>query len=224
VYRMHPLVPDDYVLRSAATGDQREELDFLSMHGTSSRDVLSRVQARDAFFSFGIAHPGAVRLHNSPRFLSSLARTDGLTVDVSAIDILRSRERGVPRYNEFRRLLHMRPVTSFDQLADDDATVEQLRTIYADDLESVDCTVGMYGEPLPRGFGFSDTAFRIFVLMASRRLKSDRFYTHDFTPRIYTPEGMAWLDRTDMSRVLLRHYPELAPHLRGVKNAFAPWR
>jgi len=23
--------------------------------------------------------------------------------------------------------------------------------------------------------------------------------------------------------VLLRHYPELAPALRGVKNAFAPW-
>jgi len=37
VYRMHPLVPDDYVLRSASTGDQREELDFRAMHGTASR-------------------------------------------------------------------------------------------------------------------------------------------------------------------------------------------
>jgi hypothetical protein len=107
VYRMHPLVPDDYVLRSASTGDQREELDFMSMHGTSSRDVLGRVQVRDALFSFGIANPGAVRLHNSPRFMHRLERTDGTHVDVSAIDILRSRERGVPRYNEFRRLLHM---------------------------------------------------------------------------------------------------------------------
>jgi hypothetical protein len=220
---MHPLVPDDYLLRSASTGDRREELDFMSMHGTSARDVLGRLQVPDALFSFGIANPGAVRLHNSPRFMHRLERTDGHHVDVSAIDILRSRERGVPRYNEFRRLLHMTPVTSFSQLGDDPETVEQLRSIYDDDLEKVDCTVGMFGERLPKGFGFSDTAFRIFVLMASRRLKSDRFYTHDFTPRIYTPEGMAWLDKADMSTVLLRHYPELSSRLRGVRNAFAPW-
>jgi hypothetical protein len=43
--------------------------------------------------------------------------------------------------------------------------------------------VGMYAEPLPPGFGFSDTAFRVFILMASRRLKSDRFFTSDFRPR-----------------------------------------
>ena len=43
--------------------------------------------------------------------------------------------------------------------------------------------VGLYAEPLPKGFGFSDTAFRVFILMASRRLKSDRFFTRDYTPR-----------------------------------------
>ena len=59
--------------------------------------------------------------------------------------------------------------------------------------------------------------------MASRRLKSDRFFTHDFTPRIYTPEGIRWIADNDMTSVLTRHYPELAPALRGVPNAFAPW-
>ena len=34
---------------------------------------------------------------------------------------------------------------------------------------------------------FSETAFRVFILMASRRLKSDRFFTVDYTPRVYTP-------------------------------------
>jgi hypothetical protein len=83
--------------------------------------------------------------------------------------------------------------------------------------------VGMFAEDLPTGFGFSDTAFRVFILMASRRLKSDRFFTTDWTPEIYTPAGMDWINSTDMSSVLLRHYPDLAPTLRGVKNAFAPW-
>jgi len=45
----------------------------------------------------------------------------------------------------------------------------------------------------------------------------------DFTPDVYTPEGMRWLDESSMSTVLLRHYPELAPALAGTRNPFAPW-
>ena len=83
--------------------------------------------------------------------------------------------------------------------------------------------VGLYAEPLPKGFGFSDTAFRVFILMASRRLKSDRFFTRDYNAETYTQTGLDWIDETSMSDVLLRHYPELEPALRGVDNAFAPW-
>ena len=83
--------------------------------------------------------------------------------------------------------------------------------------------VGLYSEPLPQGFGFSDTAFRVFILMASRRLKSDRFFTRDYRPEVYSPAGFEWVKQTTMKDVLLRHYPELAPALRGVTNAFAPW-
>ena len=34
---------------------------------------------------------------------------------------------------------------------------------------------------------------------------------------------MAWIAANDMRTVLLRHHPRLAPALRGVQNAFAPW-
>ena len=83
--------------------------------------------------------------------------------------------------------------------------------------------VGLYAEPKPQGFGFSDTAFRVFILMASRRLKSDRFFTRDYTPEMYTQAGLDWINDSTMTSVLLRHYPSLAPALRGVTNAFAPW-
>jgi hypothetical protein len=84
--------------------------------------------------------------------------------------------------------------------------------------------VGMYAETPPAGFGFSDTAFRIFILMASRRLKSDRFFTTDFTEEVYSPAGMDWLNTNNMRTVLLRHYPGLGPALRGKDNAFEPWK
>ena len=65
------------------------------------------------------------------------------------------------------------------------------------------------GRLLPPGFGLSDTAFRVFILMASRRLKSDRFFTTDFTPEVYTQTGIDWVNKTKMKDVILRHYPEL---------------
>ena len=83
--------------------------------------------------------------------------------------------------------------------------------------------VGLYAEPKPRGFGFSDTAFRVFILMASRRLKSDRFFTRDYTAEMYTRAGLDWINDSTMGTVLLRHYPDLAPALGGSSNAFAPW-
>jgi hypothetical protein len=81
----------------------------------------------------------------------------------------------------------------------------------------------MFAEPKPKGFGFSDTAFRIFILMASRRLNSDRFFTVDYTPQVYTQVGLDWIDNNSMITVLLRHFPGLAPSLRNVKNAFYVW-
>ena len=72
----------------------------------------------DLLYSFGISHPGALRLHNFPRHLQHLKKDTGEHFDLAAVDILRDRERGVPRYNQFRRLFHKKPVTTFEELTD----------------------------------------------------------------------------------------------------------
>jgi len=167
-------------------------------------------------------NPGAITLHNYPRFLQRLEQPDTPANDLAAIDILRSRERGVPRYNDFRELLHKPRVVTFEELTDNPVWANELREVYGH-VDRVDLTVGLYAEPKPAGFGFSDTAFRIFILMASRRLESDRFFTKDYTPEVYTPCGMEWIERNGLASVLTRHAPELAPMLAGIQNPFAPW-
>jgi hypothetical protein len=221
VYRMHPLVPDDFDFRSANDDSQVKERTFREVAGKHVPELLDEVQFADLLYSFGIAHPGAISLHNYPRLLQEYERPDGVLMDLAATDILRSRELGVPRYNDFRRLLHLPPVEAFEEF--DPAWVEELRRVYDGEVDRVDLMVGLYAERKPEGFGFSDTAFRIFILMASRRLNSDRFFTTDYTPRIYTQAGLDWIDDNDMSSVLLRHFPDLLPSLRNVDNAFAPW-
>jgi hypothetical protein len=224
VYRMHALLPDDYTVRSLSSGQTLATYELPEIVGSKGREVMRRTSLADLFYSFGIAHPGAVRLHNYPKHLQNLVKEDGTRVDLGTIDVYRDRERGVPRYNRFRRLLGKDPVRSFDELTDVAEWRDELRRVYENDLEKVDLMVGLYCEPLPAGFGFSETAFRVFVLMASRRLKSDRFFTNDYRPEIYTQEGLDWVRHNGFASMLKRHLPELAPALEGVENPFAPWK
>jgi hypothetical protein len=223
VYRMHPMIPEEVAIRSSVDANLIERFTFERLAGKMTHGVLAdpRVEMPDLFYSFALSHPGQVSLRNYPNHLRTFEHPDG-RIDLATIDILRDRERGVPRYNDFRRQLRLPPITRFEGFSDDPQVVKDLRRLYTNP-EQVDLMVGLYAEKKPDGFAISDTAFRIFILMASRRLKSDRFFTDDYRPEVYTPEGLRWVEDNTLASVLLRHHPELTEHLRGVDNAFKPW-
>ncbi len=224
VYRMHPLIPDEFNFYSHENGKFLAKKDFVEGFGKRTRPLMEEIAIPDLFYSFGLMHPGAITLHNYPDFLRQLIKDDGEVFDLAAVDILRDRERGVPRYNRFRELIGRGRVKSFEEITSNPQWVKELREVYNNDLDSVDLMVGLFAEDIPEGFGFSDTAFRVFILMASRRLKSDRFFTKDYRAEVYTQLGLDWIDNNTMLTVLRRHYPSLSPALYGVQNAFAPWR
>ena len=224
VYRMHPLIPDDYTFYAVADDRVLQQRTFDEVNALHVRECLQQIPLADALYSFGVAHPGAITLHNYPRSLQHFNRPDGEVLDLATIDIVRTRERGVPRYNEFRRLFHLGTPATFEEMTGGDANLaEELQRVYGD-VERVDLMVGLYAEPKPEGFGFSETAFRVFILMASRRLEADRFFTDDYRPEVYTKAGIDWVESNSMRTVLLRHFPDLAPSLEGVGNPFAPWK
>lgn len=248
VYRMHPLIPDEYRVYDLQTDELAVGCSFNDLQGDNTRDFVERAGVNNLLYSFGVAHPGAVTLNNFPRALQHFRRMkdedhtfpQGEPLDLGTIDIMRDRERAVPRYNNFRRMLMMAPCISYNrlvgvplikcfsglsnrQIKERKAWARQLKTSYPD-KEDLDLMVGLHAEVLPRGFGFSDTAFRIFVLMAPRRLKSDRFITTDFNADVYTQVGLDWIEQNTFKSVLLRHHPELAPALDDIKNAFTPWQ
>jgi hypothetical protein len=232
VYRLHPLIPDDVRIVNRATGVTGRAYRMEEIAFAKARTPFSAGSTmEDVIYSFGVAHPGAITIKNYPAFLRELElppdpETKQIQkLDLAAVDILRDRERGVPRYNEFRRQLRMAPVKDWTELAGgDEALAAELKEVYQNKLEDVDTMVGMFCEPLPKGFGFSDTAFRIFILMASRRLKSDRFFTTDFTARFYTQAGLDWVRETGMKEVILRHHPDLKGAFKDVRNPFSPWQ
>lgn len=222
VYRLHPLVPDDMKVRQLDTA-KTERHELVNMQGKASRPFMQAHGFVNLLYSFGIANPGAIRLHNYPNFLRQFTKDGQPLLDMAALDIMRDRERGVPRYNRFRELLGKKRVETFEEITSIPGAADKMRAIYKGNVDRVDLMVGLLAEDLPKGFGFSDTAFRIFILMASRRLKSDRFFTDDYRAEIYTEFGLNWIRNNGMKSVLLRHVPQLGPALEGVNNSFAPW-
>ena len=222
VYRMHPLLPDEYRFVDHQTGADVGSRGFLDIQGTLTDGELRKFGLENTLYSFGLSYPGAIALHNYPRSLQKFER-NGELIDLSVVDLVRTRRRGVPRYNDFRAGLHMPRIKHWEDLCDDQESVRRMKELYRS-VDEVDTMVGLFAETPPPGFGFSDTAFRIFLLMASRRLQSDRFLTVDFRPEIYSPFGMDWIASNGMTSVILRHCPDLAGLLPRTTSAFAPWR
>jgi hypothetical protein len=296
VYRLHPLVPDLIEFRDLSKDPNQivKKIAVINTFEYRATDAMRSNGIANWGLSMGRQRLGLLTLHNVPQFMQSitLPRLDSPTkqIDLAALDLIRDRERGVPRFNEFRRQYGLRQLTSYDDFIDSTLApesparaqqaefVKQLREVYGthvcdsskpitdaqvnddgspindclghpnrstvDNIEDVDTVVGWMSESTrPHGFAISETQFVVFILNASRRLFSDRFFTSSFRPEFYTKLGVDWVDNngpgpirmeqgkpnghvqpvSPFKRVLLRNIPELAPELENVVNVFDPW-
>ncbi|MBN7795974.1 peroxidase family protein [Parahaliea mediterranea] len=245
VYRLHPLVPDLIEMRDHREPNSIEAVVpvVATVRGEATAEMREHGIANWAL-AMGRQRLGALHLNNHPLFLQNLAmpHLDSETgkLDIVALDLIRDRERGVPRFNEFRRQIGLKSLTGFDDFIDQrlpgdsparrdqQAVVDKLRAIYGthvcdaskvishaqkddegqwitdclghphgsrvDNIEDVDTVVGWLAEyTRPHGFAISETQFHIFIINASRRLFSDRFFTSSFRPEFYSRLGYDWV-------------------------------
>ncbi|RYZ80522.1 MAG: peroxidase, partial [Proteobacteria bacterium] len=194
---------------------------------------------KDLYYSFGRQVPGQLVLNNFPKFMQELKIPGHGVMDLGMVDIMRDRERGVPRYNQFRRGIGLKPITSYKDFFPpgkplDDRQMQVLQKFYKvygkdtvgnDNVEMIDLLVGTLSEEVrPKNFGFGETMFQIFILMASRRLMADRFFTEDYTDKYYTRSGKDWIDHEGtLAQIIVRHMPELKSKVQGLETAFLPW-
>jgi hypothetical protein len=61
----------------------------------------------------------------------------------------------------------------------------------------------------PEGFAFGIVPYHIFVVLASRRLFSDRFFQEGLTEENYSPWGMNYGVTESLQSILVRHFPGL---------------
>jgi hypothetical protein len=224
VYRLHSLIPDEFSFRRHSDDTTILTCTMADLLAGGTTKVHRQVRFEDVLYSIGTMYPGMPELHNYPTHLRRLPENidQGIMTDLAATDIVRDRERGVPRYCAFRRMLRMSVPKTFEELTDKPKWQKELKEIYGD-VERVDLLTGTLAETKPPGFAISDTTFRIFIVMAGRRIKSDRFLTDDYNADVYTPVGIDWVEQNGMREVLLRHVPSLRSILENVRNSFFPW-
>jgi len=245
VYRLHPLLPDLIEYRNME--DPNAIVSKVPIMNTVRGKATGQMHSRGLgnwALSMGRQRLGLLHLRNHPHFLQNLPmphlNSPSGKIDVVALDIIRDRERGVPRFNEFRRQIGLGTLTSYDDFIDQrlpadspwrkhqQETVQRLREVYGthvcdaskiisgvqttadgepindchgfpdksvvDNIEDVDNVVGWLAEyTRPHGFAISETQFHVFIINASRRLFSDRFFTSSFRPEFYSTIGYDWL-------------------------------
>ncbi|MGE5220174.1 MAG: peroxidase family protein [Chloroflexota bacterium] len=120
VYRLHSMVPDLIELRAIDRDPNvvRFKIPVADTVLGKATQAMRRYGIADWALSMGRLRAGRLILQNHPLFLQNLElprlkRASG-KIDVLALDILRDRERGIPRYNEFRRQYGLRQLTGFD--------------------------------------------------------------------------------------------------------------
>ncbi|XP_059451714.1 alpha-dioxygenase PIOX-like [Corylus avellana] len=237
VYRMHSLLPDHLNLRDVSTtlGPNKsppliEKVPMANLIGIKGEKVLAEIGFTKQLVSMGHQASGALELWNYPTWLRDLIpqEVDGHDrpnhVDLPALEVYRDRERNVARYNDFRRALLLIPISKWEDLTDDNEAIRALEEVYGDDVEELDLLVGLMAEKKITGFAISETAFVIFLLMASRRLESDRFFTSNFNEETYTKKGFEWVNNTEnLKDVIDRHHPELTKKWMNSTSAFSVW-
>lgn len=217
VYRMHPLLPDEIQIEGKTF--TLNDISFVD-----SRTLTESVNTTEELLqAFGSTPARTLSLQNYPRQLYGL-EIPGMPqpVNLAEIDLQRDRERNLPRYNDMRRQLLLRPYSSLNDLTDDPVELSLLKSVYTD-IEQVDLMVGsLVDKDRPYGFAFGIVPFHIFLVMASRRILSDRFFMEDFNAKVYTQFGYNYVQSGTLRQVLLRHFPELGDRIPG--NPFLNWR
>src|SRR5262245_3696772 len=124
VYLLHPMVLDLIEFRELRNDPNliRDKIPLTETLRGKATQAIHRYGLAEWALSMGRQRAGKLTLQNHPAFLQNLTlpRLKSTTgkIDVPALDIIRDRERGVPRYNEFRRQYGLRQLTSFDDFID----------------------------------------------------------------------------------------------------------
>lgn len=199
----HTLV-NEQILRLDDTGDL---LSFGSIHIKEAffkPEILKDEGGIEPFFR-GMATQAQQEFDNKVvgtlrNFLFGLPGQGGL--DLVAMNIERSRERGIADFNTIREDFGLSPYTDFSEINQDTTLTNDLQSAYVN-VSSIDPWIGMVSEE-PFGNSIAGETMTTIIAEQFRRLRDgDRFY-YENDPA-FSPLEISQLKSTRLSSIILRN-------------------
>jgi len=116
----------DFWWRPAGAPSEGNMISLVATLREKSYDTVRGIGIDNLAITFGLTPVGQLTLGNFPAFMTDLKvpGVPGGKIDLAAMDLIRDRERGVPRFNEFRRQIHLKPLKSMDDFVDKELMAE----------------------------------------------------------------------------------------------------
>ncbi|XP_023246916.1 peroxidasin homolog [Copidosoma floridanum] len=124
--------------------------------------------------------------------------------DLIALNIQRSRDHGLPPYNQYRALCNLKKATNFDDLSREMApeVIARLKRVYAS-VDDIDLFPGGMSERPLQGGLVGPTFACIIAIQFRQARKCDRFWYETDDPNIrFTEPQLAEIRKTTLSKVM----------------------
>ncbi|KCV71924.1 hypothetical protein H696_01334 [Fonticula alba] len=216
-YRFHAMVPETLQLRDrngTPLGDRVNYID--TFHNTT---LLRQYGYGPVLIGLASEVAGKLTFNNVPDAIRNIRHTDvtysrstpfggyfgpslGSSsrskcvvqpfLDIGTVDVVRDRERGVPRANDYYARIGLPELraTHFGQIAPTPEGARAVADLYDWDINNVDFIVGLLGFDSTELDGIPIISTAGFLPFVYSRNTHDRFYTKDWlTPSVYTQAG-----------------------------------
>jgi peroxidase len=176
------------------------------------------LELRDAFFMPPAAFAADSGAHGFLRHLSTdLAQAmdarivddlrnflfdAGVGQDLAAVNIQRGRDFGLATLNGTRVALGLTPYGEFEQITDDAATVEALRTAYGGNVDAIDLWTGGLSEKLVSGAFLGETFGTIVARQFTALRDGDRLW---YQNQGFDAQTLSTIEATSLSDIIRRN-------------------
>ncbi len=123
-------------------------------------------------------------------------------LDFATLNIVRSRERGLPDYNTIRKNIGLARMTDFDKITSDEEIASKLKYFYGN-VNNIDAWIGLMAEDhLPNSI-YGETMTSILIDQFSRLRDGDRYYFEN--DKSFSEDEIKEIKNTKLRDIILRN-------------------
>ncbi len=123
-------------------------------------------------------------------------------IDFATVNIMRSRERGIPDYNTIREDIGLPKIKEFSEISSDEDLNLKLKFLYGN-INNIDAWVGFLAEDPLQNSIYGETMTKIIVEQFSRLRDGDRFYFEN--DKDFSQEQIKEIKKTKLRDIILRN-------------------